>query len=305
MLRNTRVRESNNQVKMNRDSFELSPRRTKVGLVNDCDRLRKRLENLAKGEQKRQKHRKRPREINSDRKEGESWLEGRSESRERTEGNKPRERDRRFRTGRLGQTAVSSLYWWPRCCLIHCYSICSDHDRIAIGFTEGRCFGIKGLERRCQELSGAVNGCIVLERDTGAEYVLTDPGVIRDWFWGAKHGYCTVRSGWLMGSRKTARKECMDGLSDNKAPRQASIEELTRDFILGVIKADLPFVWENRGLLKSTDPDSEVNKQEGLTKSLPRLKEGKPAGVRIESSGSRKPRMLRKSLSKTRNCQGQ
>ena len=48
MLRNTRVRESNNQVKMNRDSFELSPRRTKVGLVNDCDRLRKRLENLAK-----------------------------------------------------------------------------------------------------------------------------------------------------------------------------------------------------------------------------------------------------------------
>ncbi|KAF2619962.1 hypothetical protein F2Q68_00040033 [Brassica cretica] len=22
----------------------------------------------------------------------------------------------------------------------------------------------------------------------GAEYVLTDPGVIRDWFWGAKHG---------------------------------------------------------------------------------------------------------------------
>ncbi|KAL0655748.1 hypothetical protein Bca4012_076332 [Brassica carinata] len=91
---------------------------------------------------------------------------------------------------------------------------------------------------------------------------------------------------------------------------RASIEELTRDFILGVIKADLPFVWENywkqqRGLLKSTDPDSEVNKQEGLTKSLPRLKEGKPAGVRIESSGSRKPRMLRKSLSKTRNCQGQ
>ncbi|KAF3536687.1 hypothetical protein F2Q69_00024711 [Brassica cretica] len=62
---------------------------------------------------------------------------------------------------------------------------------------------------------------------------------------------------------------------------------------------------QQRGLLKSTDPDSEVNKQEGLTKSLPRLKEGKPAGVRIESSGSRKPRMLRKSLSKTRNCQGQ
>ncbi|KAF3497425.1 hypothetical protein DY000_02053298 [Brassica cretica] len=78
-----------------------------------------------------------------------------------------RERERRVRTRRLGQTAVSSLRWWPRCCLIHCYSVCSDHDRIAIGFTEGRCFGIKGLERRRQELSGAVNGCIALERDTG------------------------------------------------------------------------------------------------------------------------------------------
>ncbi|WZZ27491.1 hypothetical protein YC2023_010892 [Brassica napus] len=35
MLRNTRVRESNSQVRIDRDSFELSPRRTKVGLVND------------------------------------------------------------------------------------------------------------------------------------------------------------------------------------------------------------------------------------------------------------------------------
>ncbi|KAL0655746.1 hypothetical protein Bca4012_076330 [Brassica carinata] len=91
---------------------------------------------------------------------------------------------------------------------------------------------------------------------------------------------------------------------------RVSMEELTRDLILRVIKADLPFVWENywkqqRGLLKSMDPDSGVKKHEGLTKSLLKLKEGKPAGVRIESSGSRKPRMLRKSLSKTRNCQGQ
>ena len=46
MLKNTRVRESNSQVRMDIDSFELSPRRTKVGLVNDCDRLRKRLEKL-------------------------------------------------------------------------------------------------------------------------------------------------------------------------------------------------------------------------------------------------------------------
>ena len=32
----------------------------------------------------------------------------------------------------------------------------------------------------------------------GAEYVLTIPGVIKDWFWGAKH--CSVLSvldGWL------------------------------------------------------------------------------------------------------------
>ncbi|KAF3488037.1 hypothetical protein F2Q69_00053313 [Brassica cretica] len=77
---------------------------------------------------------------------------------------------------------------------------------------------------------------------------------------------------------------------------RVSMEELTRDLILRVIKADLPFVWENRGLLKSMDPDSGVKKHEGLTKSLLKLKEGKPAGVRIESSGSRKPRMLRKSL---------
>ena len=46
MLRNTRVRESNSQVRIDRDSFELIPRRTKVGLVNDGDRLRKRLEKL-------------------------------------------------------------------------------------------------------------------------------------------------------------------------------------------------------------------------------------------------------------------
>ncbi|KAF3597540.1 hypothetical protein DY000_02022354 [Brassica cretica] len=82
---------------------------------------------VLEGEQKREKHRKRPREITSDRKEGESLPERRSESQLEA----------------------------------------ADHDRIAIGFTEGRCFGIKGLERRWQELSGTVNGCIVLERDTG------------------------------------------------------------------------------------------------------------------------------------------
>ncbi|KAF3533480.1 hypothetical protein DY000_02039545 [Brassica cretica] len=49
MLRNTRVRESNSQVRIDRDSFELSPRRTKVGLVNDGDRLRKRLKKLNYG----------------------------------------------------------------------------------------------------------------------------------------------------------------------------------------------------------------------------------------------------------------
>ena len=62
---------------------------------------------------------------------------------------------------------------------------------------------------------------------------------------------------------------------------------------------------QQRGLLKSMDPDSEVKKREGLTKSLLKLKEGKPAGDRIESSGSRKPKMLWKSLSKTKKCQGQ
>ncbi|KAF2607586.1 hypothetical protein F2Q68_00043749 [Brassica cretica] len=58
-----------------------------------------------------------------------------------------------------------------------------------------------------------------------------------------------------------------------------------------------------RGLFKSMDPDSEVKKRETLTKCIPKRKDNKLTEVRIESSGSRKPRMLRKSLSKTRNCQ--
>ncbi|KAF2604089.1 hypothetical protein F2Q70_00024588 [Brassica cretica] len=116
---------------------------------------------------------------------------------------------------------------------------------------------------------------------------------------------------------------------------RASIGELTRDLILGVIKSDLHFVWANiswrmigllkvfwitqesypinfskcwkqqRGLFKSMDPDSEVKKRERLTKCILKLKDNKLTRVRIESSGSRKPRMLRKSLSKTMNCQGQ
>nr|VDC91839.1 unnamed protein product [Brassica oleracea] len=45
------------------------------------------------------------------------------------------------------------------------------------------------------------------------------------------------------------------------------------------------------------DPDSEVKKRERLTKCILKLKGNKLIGVRIESSGSRKPRMLRKSLS--------
>ncbi|WZZ79447.1 hypothetical protein YC2023_100019 [Brassica napus] len=44
------------------------------------------------------------------------------------------------------------------------------------------------------------------------------------------------------------------------------------------------------------DPDSEVKKRERLTKYILKLKDNKLAGVWIESSGSRKPRMLRKSL---------
>ncbi|KAF3586183.1 hypothetical protein F2Q69_00028840 [Brassica cretica] len=45
------------------------------------------------------------------------------------------------------------------------------------------------------------------------------------------------------------------------------------------------------------DPDSEVKKRERLTKCILKLKDNKLTRVRIESSGSRKPRMLRKSLS--------
>ena len=48
------------------------------------------------------------------------------------------------------------------------------------------------------------------------------------------------------------------------------------------------------------DPDSEVKKRERLTKCILKLKDNKLAEVRMEAIGSRKPRMLRKSLSKTR-----
>ncbi|KAF2560605.1 hypothetical protein F2Q70_00015911 [Brassica cretica] len=51
-----------------------------------------------------------------------------------------------------------------------------------------------------------------------------------------------------------------------------------------------------RGLFKSMDPDHEVKKRERLTKCILKLKDNKLTGVRIESSGSREPRMLRKSL---------
>ncbi|WZZ14934.1 hypothetical protein YC2023_108174 [Brassica napus] len=69
------------------------------------------------------KHRKRPSEINPDGKERESWPEGRSEFQletaclERTEGKEPRKKDRRIRTGILGQTTVqaSSVDAGPPC----------------------------------------------------------------------------------------------------------------------------------------------------------------------------------------------
>ena len=62
---------------------------------------------------------------------------------------------------------------------------------------------------------------------------------------------------------------------------------------------------QSRGLFKSMYPNSEVKKRERLMKCILKLKGNKMIGVRIESSGQRKPRMLRKSLSKTRDCQGQ
>ncbi|KAF2619970.1 hypothetical protein F2Q68_00038741 [Brassica cretica] len=44
------------------------------------------------------------------------------------------------------------------------------------------------------------------------------------------------------------------------------------------------------------DPDSDVEKRERLTKCILKLKDNQLTGARIESSGSRKPKMLRKSL---------
>ncbi|KAF3568795.1 hypothetical protein DY000_02012207 [Brassica cretica] len=42
-------------------------------------------------------------------------------------------------------------------------------------------------------------------RGCGAECVLTDPCVIRVWFWDAKHGWRTVYSGWLVGDQANSR----------------------------------------------------------------------------------------------------
>ncbi|KAG2276388.1 hypothetical protein Bca52824_058943 [Brassica carinata] len=65
---------------------------------------------------------------------------------------------------------------------------------------------------------------------------------------------------------------------------------------------NLPKSWRQpRGLFKSMDPNSEVKKRERLTKCILKLKDNKLAEVRIEASGSRKPRMLRKSLNSRQN----
>ncbi|KAF2574722.1 hypothetical protein F2Q70_00001197 [Brassica cretica] len=44
-------------------------------------------------------------------------------------------------------------------------------------------------------------------RGCGAECVLTDPCVIRVWFWDAKHGWRTVYSGWLVGDQASAETQ--------------------------------------------------------------------------------------------------
>ncbi|KAG2315925.1 hypothetical protein Bca52824_019047 [Brassica carinata] len=67
----------------------------------------------------------------------------------------------------------------------------------------------------------------------GAEYVLTDLGVIRDWFWGTEHGKRTVCSGWdlvkylielagygRMEENEDSNMERTNGLADNRASRQ-------------------------------------------------------------------------------------
>ena len=60
---------------------------------------------------------------------------------------------------------------------------------------------------------------------------------------------------------------------------------------------------QQRGLLKSMDPDSEVKKRERLTKSFLKLKDNKLTGVIDESSNSKEPKMIQKCISKTSNFQ--
>ncbi|KAG5400819.1 hypothetical protein IGI04_015426 [Brassica rapa subsp. trilocularis] len=254
------------------------------------------------------KHRKRPSEINPDGKEGESWPEGRSESQletagpERTEGKEPRERDRRIRTGILGHTTVqaSMVDAGPPCSAatgsdpytngsrLGCREMVPESDGLILRILpDGRRVLTRLIRRNSDRVPAFCTGHGIEPSVDGS--VMTGPRLVLD-----------DGRGERTGSRKTKRKKYMDGLSNNKAPRQ--------DLILGVIKSDLHFVWANywkqqKGLLKSMEPDSEVKKRERLTKSLLKLKEGKPAGVRIESSGSRKQRMLGESLSKPRNFQ--
>ncbi|KAF3574219.1 hypothetical protein F2Q69_00059763 [Brassica cretica] len=144
--------------------------------------------------------RKRPSEINPDRKEGERWPEGRSESQLQTvEGNELRERQ----TDPSRDIRPDGRFKPP---LVDASPSCSD----ATGsdpYTNGSRLGYREMVpesdglivrilpdgRRCWNVILAVRNRIESPRfvsamGCGAEYVLTDPEVIRDWFWGAKHG---------------------------------------------------------------------------------------------------------------------
>ncbi|KAF3541828.1 hypothetical protein F2Q69_00024387 [Brassica cretica] len=128
----------------------------------------------------------------------------------------------------------------------------------------------------------------------------------RDW----KSG---VLSKDLLGDQETSRRSFQDVTVYHRAfcpdvsrnQRVAKTHNCTVTGTHGVHYCGFPIAmkaWMGTEVyFKSMDPDSEVKKRERLTKCILKLKDNKLAGVWIESSGSRKPRMLRKSLCSRQN----
>ncbi|KAF2619971.1 hypothetical protein F2Q68_00038742 [Brassica cretica] len=192
----------------------------------------------------------------------------------------------RFRVVALGGRS-ESIFRAPKCR--------KDERLISLAVSVGPC---RSHRKETVGLVCTDGSCVLMERDDCG----TLGGYVREmagwrpsrlslftwvtWGWTGKHVDNKEGAyGWIVRQRST---EAL----------RASIGELTRDLILGVIKSDLHFVWENvfwitqesspRNYSKcwitqesypgnysqSMDPDFEVKKWEGLTERFLKLKEG-------------------------------